>query len=147
LIADGLYALATDPQETFIIPQPEENVPHFNFAPVQNAMEILDLQAKNYQTALQTADNNVEHLQELNALLKDMERTLLREHGLPQRPWYKHHIYAPGFYTGYGVKTLPGAREAIEQRKFDQVNHQIEIIADVLIDFSAQIEKAVQMME
>ena len=45
--------------------------------------------------------------------------------GLPRRPWYRHAIYAPGFYTGYGVKTVPGVREAIEERKWDEAREQI----------------------
>lgn len=61
--------------------------------------------------------------------------------GLPKRPWFKHFIYAPGFYTGYGVKTLPGIREAIEQREFDQVDQQIRNTAEVLNTFSGEIEK------
>ena len=76
-----------------------------------------------------------------------MERTLLKEHGLPQRPWYKHHIYAPGFYTGYGVKTLPGVREAIEQRKFEDVNNQVEILSELIFQFSTKIRSAIAVME
>jgi N-acetylated-alpha-linked acidic dipeptidase len=60
--------------------------------------------------------------------------------GLSGRPWYKHHIYAPGFYTGYGVKTIPGVREAIEQREFDSVEQQIEIAAGVLTVVAERIE-------
>ncbi len=44
----------------------------------------------------------------------DIERGFLTDRGLPGRPWFRHQLYAPGFYTGYGVKTLPGVREAIE---------------------------------
>lgn len=61
--------------------------------------------------------------------------------------WFKHHVYAPGFYTGYGVKILPGVREAIEQRNLKGVNEQIEILAEVLALFSANIEKAVGIMK
>ena len=86
-------------------------------------------------------------LEELNMILMGMERTLTRDHGLPRRSWFKHHIYAPGFYTGYGVKTLPGVREAIEQRNFKEVDEQIEILAEVLMHFSANIAKAVRVMK
>ena len=65
---------------------------------------------------------------------------MTREQGLAGRPWYKHHIYAPGFYTGYGVKTIPGVREAIEIRQFDEVTGQIEIAASVLDAITAQLE-------
>ena len=68
------------------------------------------------------------------------ERVLTREQGLPGRPWYKHHVYAPGFYTGYDVKTIPGVREAIEQREYGPVGPQIALAAEVLNDMAARIE-------
>jgi N-acetylated-alpha-linked acidic dipeptidase len=83
----------------------------------------------------------------VNAILKDMERALTKEHGLPKRPWYKHHIYAPGFYTGYGVKTFPGVREAIEQGEFNEVEQQINILASVINEFSSQIGQALTLMK
>ena len=79
-----------------------------------------------------------------NYLLYTSERELIREEGLTGRPWYKHHIYAPGFYTGYGVKTIPGVREAIEQRQFDQVAGQIEIAAQVLTSLAFRLDELVE---
>ena len=146
LINEGIYKLAMDPKEPFILPEPKGDVPHFNFAPLHNALHTLNTQASAFENALETHNINSRNTRELNQLLKDMERALTREQGLPGRPWYKHHVYAPGFYTGYGVKTLPGVREAIEQRNFDEVNEQVEILADVLMDFSARIERAVDLM-
>jgi N-acetylated-alpha-linked acidic dipeptidase len=78
--------------------------------------------------------------EEINNLLYTSERLLSRDAGLEGRTWYKHHIYAPGFYTGYGVKTIPGVREAIEQREDEKVAPQIEIAASVLNDMAARIE-------
>jgi len=147
LIKDGIYELASNPNETYIIPKPKENVPYFNFAPLENALKELNNQASAFEKAAGIFDKTSQNTIELNALLKDTERSLIRDHGLPRRPWFKHHIYAPGFYTGYGVKTLPGVREAIEQRNFEEVNEQIEILAEVLMLFSANIEKAVGFME
>ena len=69
------------------------------------------------------------------------ERLLTREAGLEGWPWYKHHIYAPGFYTGYGVKTIPGVREAIEQEEFDVVEAQIVVAADVLKGMAERIDE------
>ena len=57
------------------------------------------------------------------------ERALTRKEGLPRRPWYRHQIYAPGFYTGYGVKTLPGVREALEQRQWKEAEEQVGVVA------------------
>lgn len=146
LINDGVYELVANPNEINVIPQPREGVPYFNFTPLQNAMSELKKQASAFEKASVGNIKNLKNINELNQLLKDMERTLTRGQGLPRRPWYKHHIYAPGFYTGYGVKTLPGVREAIEQRDFEEVNEQIEILGEVLVLFSQKIEKAVALM-
>jgi len=67
---------------------------------------------------------------------------LLSPAGLPRRPWYKHSIYAPGFYTGYGVKTLPGIREAIEQRNWPEVQQQITAVAATINALAAYLDKA-----
>ena len=147
LIKEGIYELASNPNETYIIPEPREKVPFFNFAPLENALKELTNQASAFEKNSETFAGNPQNTKELNALLKNMERSLTRDHGLPRRPWFKHHVYAPGFYTGYGVKTLPGVREAIEQRNFEEVNEQIEILAEVLMLFSANIEKALGIMK
>ncbi len=62
------------------------------------------------------------------------------------RPWYKHQIYAPGYYTGYGVKTMPLIRESIEQRKWKDAEKGVEITAKVLDNFTAQIDVAVGLL-
>lgn len=74
------------------------------------------------------------------------ERILTRDAGLPRRAWFKHQIYAPGFYTGYGVKTLPGVREAIEQRNWKEAGEQIEIVSKTIENFAAEIDKAVKLL-
>ena len=60
------------------------------------------------------------------------ERVLTDRKGLPNRPWFEHLIYAPGFYTGYGVKTIPGVREAIEQKRWTEADEQIKRAASAL---------------
>ena len=82
----------------------------------------------------------------LNQLLYQAEQRLLSKNGLPRRPWYMHTVYAPGFYTGYGVKTLPGVREAIEQRNWTEAQEQIEIIASALRDYAGQIDAASKIL-
>ena len=67
---------------------------------------------------------------------------LTREQGLPRRSWFRHQVYAPGYYTGYGVKTLPGVREAIEQKRWSEANEQIVILAKVLDNYTSTLEKA-----
>ena len=87
-----------------------------------------------------------EQLRRLNEVLLTTEHFLTNEDGLPNRPWYIHEIYAPGYYTGYGVKTLPAVREAIEQRSWKEAENQIEVAARALTRFSGQIDKATQII-
>jgi N-acetylated-alpha-linked acidic dipeptidase len=82
----------------------------------------------------------------INAALIQSERKLISAAGLPRREWFKHQIYAPGFYTGYGVKTLPGVREAIEQKSWDEAIAQTAIIAKTLEGFAAQIDSATNQL-
>ena len=70
------------------------------------------------------------------------ERAMLSAQGLPRRPWFKHQIYAPGFYTGYGVKTLPAVREAIEQRNWPEAEQQIKLVAETINQIAAAIDRA-----
>jgi len=137
LIADGVYALALNPNKTLGPPQEKAPVPHFNFAPLRNAMSRLQAAADAFDSS---AAMHATTSEEINNLLYTSERLLSRDAGLEGRTWYKHHIYAPGFYTGYGVKTIPGVREAIEQREYEKVAPQIEIAASVLNDMAARIE-------
>ena len=147
LINNGDYALAANPKETFIVPKPKGDVPYLNFAPLENAMTELKKQSQAFEEASKAYDRNSKKDVELNHILMGMEQLLLRDGGLPKRPWFKNQIYAPGFYTGYGVKTLPGVREAIEQRDFKQTNAEIEIVADVLNRFSKAIAQATNVMK
>jgi N-acetylated-alpha-linked acidic dipeptidase len=78
----------------------------------------------------------------VNELLFGAERSMLLPAGLPGRDWFKHHIYAPGLYTGYGAKTLPGIREAAEASRWDEANREADALAGVLRAVKAQIEQA-----
>ncbi|MBQ36272.1 MAG: folate hydrolase [Gemmatimonadaceae bacterium] len=146
LIEDGRFAAALDPTQPLQPPSRKAEVPHFNFAPLQNALGQLDESAEAFETARTAASPPADALQQLNKLLYTSERLLTREHGLPGRPWYRHHIYAPGFYTGYGAKTFPGVREAIEQRRFDEVEEQIVIVAGILESFAARLDEAAALL-
>jgi N-acetylated-alpha-linked acidic dipeptidase len=126
--------LAADPTGTFVTKKEEAPVPHLEFAPLQNAVARLQKNAKTFDAAKLRDDRTVMRL----------ERALSRDEGLPGRPWYRHHVYAPGFYTGYGVKTLPGVREAIEQRKWTDANAQIAIAAAVLDRYASLLADAVR---
>jgi N-acetylated-alpha-linked acidic dipeptidase len=142
LIEEGLYAAAADPTKPFVVPALKADVPHLNFAPLKNAMETVNRQAAAFDKAMRSRpDPDDASAARLNARLRDMERALMLERGLPGRPWYRHQVYAPGFYTGYGVKTLPGVREAMELRQWEAAQKEIEQLAQVLENYSREIEK------
>jgi N-acetylated-alpha-linked acidic dipeptidase len=87
-----------------------------------------------------------EKQKELNEILYKVERALINEKGLPRRSWYRHQIYAPGFYTGYGVKTLPGIREGIEERNWLEAQENIEVVAKTITVYTEQVKKAAAVL-
>jgi N-acetylated-alpha-linked acidic dipeptidase len=137
-LEEGVFTATADPKKTSVPPPQEEVPPFLNFAPVENAVEEVARQAEDYSKTLEKARNygfdklEPAAVQRVNALLVESERKLTLSEGLPSRPWFKHQIYAPGFYTGYGVKTLPGAREAIEQKEWKDAEREITRVAGVL---------------
>lgn len=149
LIAQNAYSLSADPTKTYHPPSPKSAVPYFNFAPLQNALSQLKESAMAYDKALAAhgmalSDREQE---QLNEVLIQMEQVMTREEGLPRRFWFRHQIYAPGFYTGYGVKTLPGIREAIEQREWTETAEQIEKVAETLVHVSNAIGEATAILD
>lgn len=138
-IDSGIYDLALDPQRAFAAPLKKEEVPFFNFAPLKNALDTLQGAAQSYAAASALPATKAE-----NKLIYTSERELTRDNGLPGRPWFTHHIYAPGFYTGYGVKTIPGVREAIEERQYQLVEDQIVIAADVIRGMAERVRELSQ---
>lgn len=151
LISENTLLMAADPKIPFVMPTVKEPVPYLNFAPLQNSLSELRLIAGEYSEITKRLDSAKKHLspsavQSLNAILMKMEQFLTRKEGLPGRPWFVHHIYAPGKYTGYGVKTLPGVREAIEQRKYQEAEEQIVIVADVLKRYTSELQKAIAIL-
>ena len=151
LIREKTLEMAADPGDTYVAPKPKGPVPFLNFAPLQNAVHRLQESALKFETARKRMPANGPGLPRatesaLNAILMKTERALTRGEGLPRRPWYRHQIYAPGLYTGYGVKTLPGAREAIERRAWTEAGEQIEIIARTFDNFSHEIDRATSLL-
>ncbi|HYQ85807.1 MAG TPA: transferrin receptor-like dimerization domain-containing protein [Bacteroidota bacterium] len=149
-IKERSLELASDPKQTFVVPHPRDPVPHFNFAPLQNALTSLKLRSKEFEDAMTGADGgrippSAPATEALNALFIKSERSLTGP-GLPRRPWFVHEIYAPGAYTGYGVKTLPGVREAIEQRNWKEAEEQIGVVAGVLERYSEEISAATKIV-
>lgn len=146
LIKEGRYTQASDPTETYFPPQPKEEVPFLNFASLQNAMLELEKSTNTLGEAMNKTSLTAQQKNTLNKSLYQAEQQLLLDEGLPRRGWYKHSIYAPGFYTGYGVKTLPGIREAIEQRDWKEAQDQIEKAAAAIRRFSAYLSSAAQKL-
>ncbi|MGZ5494698.1 MAG: M28 family metallopeptidase, partial [Thermoanaerobaculia bacterium] len=132
MISDRTFEIAADPAKPFAAPKTQEPAPYLNFAPLQNAVAHLKKAADSYEKSGKTASD---------ADIMRMEQLLTRSEGLPRRPWFRHQIYAPGFYTGYGVKTLPGVREAIEQKDWKEANQQIEIVSKVIEGYAREVEK------
>jgi N-acetylated-alpha-linked acidic dipeptidase len=150
LLRENSLALAADPRLTNILPKPKDPVPYLNFAPLQNALAMLQDRSKAFDsTAGRTpvASLPASRQAQLDNILMTAERELVTKQGLPHRPWYVHQIYAPGAYTGYGVKTLPGVREAIELRKWDEANEQITVTAGVIESFSRKIDQATKLLQ
>ncbi len=147
MIRDNLFALATDPLNKLKSPEIKDPVPYLNFSDLENALvQLRDTTGefhKLYNNALLLPPDRQK---ELNEILFTVERSLLYDKGLPGRPWYKHQIYAPGYYTGYGVKTLPGIREAIEQRKWQEAQENIEIVSKTLEGYNLQVQHAMKIL-
>ena len=152
-IQEGVFSATADPKEPSV-PPPAELVPPFlNFAPLENAMVALTRSAQQYQKAVEKARENGgaalarASLGAVNAKLVESERRLTTPEGLPGRPWFKHAIYAPGFYTGYDVKTIPAVREAIEQKKWKEAESAVVEVGKILEDEAALINSTAEQLQ
>ena len=144
IIKNKTYALVNDPQKNYKAPVAKDEVPYLDFSPLQNALTALEKSAGELADTWSKAINSTTNHDALNKALYRAEQQLLTNNGLPRRSWYKHSLYAPGFYTGYGVKTLPGIREAIEQRAWKEAQEQIVVDAaaiNKLADYLLQTAK------
>jgi N-acetylated-alpha-linked acidic dipeptidase len=147
---EGLFSAVNDPRRPTVAPPRAEVPPHLDFAPFDNAADALSTAAERYRDALRKAwpaGVSASLLADLNQKLKESERLLTTEEGLLRRGWYKHMIYAPGVYSGYGAKTIPGVREAIEQKHWDEANSEIVRISSVLNHETELINSAAQELE
>jgi N-acetylated-alpha-linked acidic dipeptidase len=151
-LQEGVFKATLDPRRPTVAPPKEEVPPHLNFAPMQNALDALTRSAEHYRDAFMhnqaaLGQEDAQWLHALNEQLIESERKLTSDDGLPRRPWYKHLIYAPGVYSGYGVKTIPGVREGIEQKHYSEADQEIERVAKALEDEAALIDSAAQKLE
>jgi N-acetylated-alpha-linked acidic dipeptidase len=135
-IDEGIFTAINDPKRPLQVPKKETIAPALNFAPLENAAEALTQAAARYHAAAETARPklalNTNAARGVNVRLMQAERQLTDDAGLPKRPWYRHLLYAPGFYTGYAVKTMPGVREAIEQKEYAGAEIEIARVAKAL---------------
>ena len=133
IINSGSYSVGEDPTKRYHIPLVKPEAPYLDFSPLQNALQQLgnSIDSLNvvYQKNIRKNNMSLAFSQSLHRA----EQQLLNDMGLPHRAWYKHTLYAPGSYTGYGVKTMPGIREAIEQRNWTEAQQQIEVDAKAII--------------
>lgn len=156
-LADGVYAAASDPRRPTVAPPKQEQPPFINFAPLDNALAALDRSAERYSKAVKAFSAGASSgstppvpspaLQALNQKLIETERKLSNAEGLPRRPWFQNLIYAPGYYTGYGAKTLPGIREGIEEKRYAEAEHEVTRVAKALNDYAAAIDQAAGHLE
>jgi N-acetylated-alpha-linked acidic dipeptidase len=132
IINSGGYQAGDDPTKKYQIPTVKPEVPFLDFSPLQNTLEQLRINADSLKSFYEKEIKSGSVDEAFNQQLYKAEQQLLNEDGLPRRSWYKHTLYAPGFYTGYGVKTMPGIREAIEQRNWKEAQEQIEVDAKAI---------------
>ncbi len=140
LLRERAYQLAADPTKHRVPPMAKVEPPHLNWAPLLDARDRLERSARGFD--LERLAGALEPALQIAAdrELYSGERLLTRVEGLPRRPWYRHYVFAPGFYTGYGVKTLPGVREAIEEGAWGDAQHQIGLVAERIEALATRLE-------
>jgi N-acetylated-alpha-linked acidic dipeptidase len=147
LLDDGSYRFAEDPRQPRAAPARADEVPNLDFAPLDAAVARLKTSAAGFdaayaRVAMAGGPANAARLR-LNAALGGLEQALTDPRGLPGREWYRHMLYAPGLHTGYGVKTLPGIREALEERRWSEANRYIGVVAHSLNAYSERLDRAI----
>ncbi len=146
MVDKNVFELASDPTKPFKKPLKKATVPYLDFTPLQNALVDLRLSIETI-SKMDIAKLSLEQRNLLNKKMMRLEQALTYEEGLPRRSWFKHQIYAPGFYTGYGVKTLPGVREAVEQKEWEEAHQQIRVLLATLQKFNIHIEEINELIK
>jgi Predicted aminopeptidases len=146
------FTLDSDPTRPLLPPVRDSDMPAIDLAPLDRAAAKLHQSAQAYEAAyagrVATGLALPEAQQQrINTLMGRMEQALSDPDGLPGRPWFEHMIYAPGMLTGYGVKTVPGVREAIEARRWSEADKYAVITAHVLDGYRAQLDRLTAMLK
>jgi len=152
LLDKHAFALVSDPTRPTLPPERDSDVPDLKLAPLDDAAKKLKKSTQAFEDAYgkrAAAGFNLSagEQQQVNELMGRMEQSLTDASGLPGRPWFQHMIYAPGMLTGYGVKTVPGVREAIEARRWDEANQFAQVTAKTLDGYREQLDKITAMLK
>ena len=152
-IEEGVFTATADPTMKYVLPSKEEVAPFLNFAPLENGIAAYERAAQRYKSAFSklaganpTVWDSLE-LKAINQQLMHTERTFMTTEGLKERPWFKHQIYAPGAYTGYGVKTIPAVREMMEEDKWTEADSGSVIAGGVLLKQAALVDSMAEELE
>jgi N-acetylated-alpha-linked acidic dipeptidase len=152
LIDQNAFHLSSDPTRPVLAPERAPQVPPIDLSAIDTVLARLKKSASDYDAAYVRTVQSGEPLsaatrKSLNALLQGMEQALTSERGLPGRSWYRHLIYAPGLLTGYGVKTLPGVREALEANRWEEANEYARRTAEVLSAYCDRLDQATALLQ
>lgn len=151
-LKEGVFTATADPRKAYVAPPAKEVPPFMNFAPLKNGAEALKKSAERYQAAFNKWQSSGTALPPqtsaaLNAELIQIQRIFLTEKGLPERPWFRHQVYAPGAYTGYGAKPIAAVREYMDQEKWKEADAQVPMVGQVLENVAAAIGRAADDLE
>tara|TARA_B100001173_G_scaffold247068_1_gene217468 strand:- start:1130 stop:3406 length:2277 start_codon:yes stop_codon:yes gene_type:complete len=149
LLDNNDFTISQNPKKTYLAPERLNKVPDFNFKPLDDAFSRLTSSAWRYEEALlkyKKGSLSAEKKSEINAFLRKVDQAFISEKGLPRRKWFRNMLYAPGYYTGYGVKTLPGIREGLEERNWNEVNLYINEVARALDRASNNINSVIRIL-
>jgi len=152
-LEEGVFTAIADPRKPSVPPPAETVPPYMNFSPMKNAIELLKKSSERYSKVLSDWRSkgspalSEQSLQLVNADLLKISRLFLNEKGLPERPWFKNQVYAPGAYTGYGAKPIAAVREYMDAKKWKEADAQIPQVAQVLENVAAGINKAAEDLQ
>lgn len=152
-LQEGVFRAINDPRRPAVPPPVEAVPPYMNFAPMKNALEALKKSSDRYSKDLSKwqaaggAGESIQKMESLNEDLLKVSRLFLNEKGLPERPWFKNQIYAPGAYTGYGAKPIAAVREYMDEKKWKEAEGQVPQVAQVIENVAAGIDKCADDLE
>jgi N-acetylated-alpha-linked acidic dipeptidase len=152
-LKEGVFTATADPRKPSVPPPAETVPPYLNFAPMKNAIEQLKNSSERYSKALAAWQAKgspalpTEALNTVNADLLGVSRLFLNPKGLPERPWFKNQIYAPGAYTGYGAKPIAAVREYMDEKKWKEAEAQVPQVSHVIERAAAGIDRVSTELE